>query len=78
MEVQKPIEAYGYWYITVGIAMKQPYLGSKLPLFFPYNRGWENHQPFIGPHYKDSVIKGGRSPIPNIATFDHGTFQVYT
>ena len=42
----------------------------------PYNRGWET-QPksgtgFIGPHYKDSVIKGGMT-ISNIATFDHGT-----
>ena len=40
-------------------------LGSKLPLF-PYNRGWET-QPnnrVLYTNYEDSVIKGGRSPIP--------------
>ena len=39
---------------------------SKLPLF-PYNRGWET-QPnnrVLYTNYKDSVIKGGRFPIPN-------------
>ena len=38
--------------------------------YFPYNRGWEKstHQPNsrgLYTHCKDSVIKGGRSPIPN-------------
>ena len=44
-----------------------PYVpGSKLPLF-PYNRGLSSTQVRRGlyTHYKDSVIKGGRSPIPN-------------
>ena len=27
-------------------------------------------------HYKDSVIKGGMT-IPNIATFDHGTYKKF-
>ena len=40
-------------------------IGDKLINPSPYG--------FIGPHYKDSVIKGGIFPIPNIATFDHGT-----
>ena len=45
----------------------EPYVpGSKLPLF-PYNRGWETQPNSRGlyTHYKDFVIKGGRSPIPN-------------
>ena len=39
-------------------------LKSKLQLF-PYNRGWETQPNSRGlyTHYKDSVIKGGRSPI---------------
>ena len=39
---------------------------DQLPLF-PYNRGWEKSTQFrrgLYTHYKDSVIKGGRSPIP--------------
>ena len=37
----------------------------------------DGHQPNsrgLYAHYKDSVIKGGMT-IPNIPTFDHGTFQ---
>ena len=37
----------------------------------------DGHQPNsrgLYTQYKDSVIKGGRSPIPNIAIFDHGTY----
>ena len=49
--------------------------GSKLPLF-PYNRG-ETHQPnSVGVYIPIRIpipIEGGRFPIPNIATFDHGT-----
>ena len=40
----------------------------------------DGHQPNsrgLYTHCKDSVIKGGRSPIPNIATFDHGTYILY-
>ena len=53
--------------------------GRSTPMNFPYNRVWEN-QPksvgiFVGPHYKDSVIKGGMT-IPNIANFDHGTYYI--
>ena len=50
---------------------------DQLP-FFPYNRGWET-QPnnrVLYTNYKDSVIKGGMT-IPNIATFDHGTYNIY-
>ena len=41
----------------------------------------DGHQPnsrglYIYTHYKDSVIKG-RMTIPNIATFDHGTYRDY-
>ena len=50
---------------------------DQLPIF-PYNRGWSSTQVRRGlyTHYEDSVIKGGRSPIPSIATFDHGTHEV--
>ena len=39
----------------------------------------DGHQPNsrgLYTHYKDSVIKGGMT-IPNIATFDHGTYEDY-
>ena len=48
---------------------------NSTPMTFPYNRGWET-QPnnrVLYTNYKDSVIKGGMT-IPNIATFDHGTY----
>ena len=58
-------------------------LGSKLPLFpYIYNRGWEKSTPIvgvkIGPHYKDSVIKGWRSPIPNTRSLDPGSNDAFT
>ena len=40
----------------------------------------DGHQPNsrgLYTNYKDSLLKGGRSPIPNIATFDHGTYGDY-
>ena len=42
---------------------------------FPYNRGWETQPNSRGENIPiiRIPIKGGRSPIPNIATFDHGT-----
>ena len=52
--------------------------GSKLPLF-PYNRGWETQRNSRGLyiHYKDSVIKGGRSPIPKKRdNLDHGIYGI--
>ena len=52
---------------------------DRLPLF-PYNRGWETQPNSRGlyTHYKYSSIpiKGGMT-IPNIATFDHGTYHVF-
>ena len=41
-------------------------IGDKLINPIPYG--------FIGPHYKDSLLKGGVT-IPNIATFDYGTYE---
>ena len=48
---------------------------DQLPLF-PYNRGWSSTQVRRGlyTHYENSFIKGGMT-IPNIATFDHGTYK---
>ena len=48
--------------------------GSKLPLF-PYNRGWSSN-PLVGIYIPiiRIPIKGGMT-IPNIATFDHGTYK---
>ncbi len=47
--------------------------GSKLPLF-PYNRGWFIN-PIVGVYIPiiRIPIEGGMT-IPNIATFDHGTY----
>ena len=47
--------------------------GSKLALF-PYNRGWSSNQ-LVGVYIPiiRTPIKGGMT-IPNIGTFDHGTY----
>ena len=50
--------------------------GRSTPMTFPYKLGINSSTQFhrvLYTNYKDSVIKGGRLPIPNKATFDHGT-----
>ena len=67
----------GWEEFSMETAWKIYVLGSKLTLF-PYNRGWSSTQfrRALYTHYKDSVIKGGMT-IPNIATFDHGTYGCF-
>ena len=48
------------------------------PMTFPYNRGWETQPNSRGENIPiiRIPIKGGMT-IPNIATFDHGTYDTF-
>ena len=54
-------------------------LGSKLPLFSYGRDGHQAHSRDLHTHYKHSIafpIKGGMT-IPNITSFDPGTYMLF-
>ena len=56
---------------VTGLGLNVP--GSKLHDFHVIGDGHQPNSRGLYTHYKDSVIKGGRSPIPNTRSLDPGT-----
>ena len=69
------MKGFGITTIPWGFMGSDPYMCQGLNSHYFHIIG-DGHQPNsrgLGPHYQDSVIKGGRSPIPNTRSLDPST-----